>query len=90
MSAGLSLLEEVKRHNAELPVLMQSSSPETSDAAVRAVEMGARYACKDSPSLLNTLREFMRDDLLIGPLKMQDGVTGAHTSMSVLMNYDKA
>ncbi|KAL1495700.1 hypothetical protein AB1Y20_016563 [Prymnesium parvum] len=81
MGAGLALLEEVKKHNAELPVLMQSSSAENSDAAASVKEMGARYVCKESPSLLHTLQLFMRDDLLLGPFKMQDGVTGAQLGM---------
>jgi len=83
--AGLSLLQEVKRHNAELPVLMQSSSQDESDAALKAKELGARYVCKESPSLLHTLQEFMRDDLLIGPLKMQDGLTGAQIGTATIV-----
>merc|ERR1719502_2521833 len=65
MQAGLSLLEEVKRHNAETPVLLQSASLDDSPAALRAKELGARYVCKESPTLLHELQGFMRDDLLI-------------------------
>ena len=56
MEAGLSLLEEVKRHNAETPVLLQSASVEDSPAALKAKELGARYVCKESPALLHELQ----------------------------------
>ena len=31
---------------------------------------------KTSETLLQSLREYLRDDLLFGPLKFQDGLTG--------------
>jgi len=74
--AGLALVELVKDYNPELPVLIQSANEETSTIAVKAQQLGARYACKNSPLLLHELRTFMTEDLMIGPFKFQDGVTG--------------
>ena len=69
MQAGLSLLEEVKRHNAETPVLLQSASLDDSPAALRAKELGARYVCKESPTLLHELQARPRARLTTPPPK---------------------
>ena len=76
--AGLDLVQYAKQHNPETPVFMQSAQPEDSPAAVQAKAFGAKYVNKGSPALLHSLREFMTDDMLIGPFKFQDGVTGKH------------
>jgi hypothetical protein len=46
----------------------------TSSAIARG--LGLKYTCKNSPSLLQTVRDYIHEDLMFGPLKFQDGVTG--------------
>ena len=47
-----------------------------SQYAEAARSLGCKFVCKTSPTLLQSLRDYFRDDLLFGPLKFQDGVTG--------------
>jgi len=74
--AGLELTAHIKDCSPELPILMQSMQPEDSDYAAVARGLGAKYTCKDSHMLLQSLRDFIHEDLMFGPLKFQDGVTG--------------
>ena len=75
-TAGLQLSAHIKECTPEMPVLMQSMQPDESSYASMARDLGLKYVCKSSSSLLQSLREFMIDDLMFGPLKFQDGVTG--------------
>ena len=75
-TAGLEFIAYVKEQHPEMPVLMQSASATDGPQANAARALGAKYVCKTEPTLLQSLREFMRDDLMFGPLNFQDGVTG--------------
>ena len=78
--AGWALIEHVRRANANLPILVQSS--EVVQAA-EAERRGVAFAAKNSPNLLNALRSFMGFNLGFGPFifRRQDGqeVARAHT-----------
>jgi len=74
--AGLQFVSYVKEQQPELPVLMQSASREDSPEANAAVALGAKFVCKSSTTLLQSLRDYMREDLMFGPLKFQDGISG--------------
>jgi hypothetical protein len=76
MSSGMNFVDHVKKYNPELPILLQTSQPENSDIVVATTELGAKYIHKSSPTLLQALRRFFKDDLLFGPMRFQDGVTG--------------
>ena len=75
--AGLELAAHIKDSTPELPILMQSAQPDDSEHAQLARGLGLKYACKGSPSLLQSLRDYIHEDLMFGPLKFQDGVTGS-------------
>ena len=75
-TAGLKFAAHVKELTPELPVLVQTSQPETSHYADAARSLGCKFVCKTSETLLQSLRDYLRDDLLFGPLKFRDGVTG--------------
>ena len=75
-TAGLQFIAYVKEQQPELPVLMQSASAEDTKEAGAARALGAKFVCKSSPTLLHSLRDYMRNDLGFGPLNFQDGTTG--------------
>ena len=74
-TAGLKFAAHVKELTPELPVLVQSSQSVESQYA-EAGAPGCKFVCKTSPTLLQSLRDYFRDDLLFGLLKFQDGATG--------------
>jgi len=61
--AGVELARRVKAAWEDIPVLLQSSRPE-SEAQARA--LGVHFLRKDSPTLLEDLRRFMLDNFLFG------------------------
>ncbi|MFA6032565.1 MAG: PEP/pyruvate-binding domain-containing protein [Myxococcota bacterium] len=70
--AGLELVKQVRQRRIDLPVLLQSSSPENSQLASGA---GAAFIWKDSPTLLEDLRAFMVQNFAFGDFifRMPDG-----------------
>lgn len=54
--AGLDFCKEVKSRHSDIPVLLQSTSP---DYEIEAYELGASFLLKGSPTLMNDLRHFM-------------------------------
>jgi hypothetical protein len=54
--AGFRLLEEIKKLGYDIPVVLQSAEEEN---AARARKQGAEFINKNSPDLLQNLREFM-------------------------------
>ncbi|MCB0833094.1 MAG: histidine kinase [Bacteroidetes bacterium] len=54
--AGVEFAEMVKQNHADIPILLQSYLPENADAAR---QIGASFIVKNSPTLLNELRQFM-------------------------------
>lgn len=91
-NAGLRFAAHVKEIQPELPVLMQSQSREDSKEADAARSLGLKFVCKQSPVLLQSLREFLVDDLMFGPLKFRDGdgapLGGASTVAQLLQRYE--
>ena len=91
-NAGLRFAAHIKEIQPELPVLMQSQSLEDSAEADAARSLGLKFVCKQSPVLLQSLREFLVDDLMFGPLKFQDSdgtpLGGASTVASLLKTYE--
>ena len=58
--AGAEFARKVKSAYRDIPVLLQSSRPD-SEAVAR--EVGAEFLLKGSPTLLEDLRSFMRQEL---------------------------
>lgn len=73
-SAGLELARNLRTHWPDVPVLLQSSSPEH---WVGAYDVGASFLLKGSPTLLADLRRFMVDYLGFGDFVFRepDGTT---------------
>ncbi|MCH6559372.1 histidine kinase, partial [candidate division KSB1 bacterium] len=62
-NAGLIFAKNVKSQHLDIPILLQSRSPENKK---KAHEVGASFVQKDSPTLLNDLRKFMNDNFGFG------------------------
>lgn len=54
--AGISFIENIKKEHPDIPVLLQSNVASNQEHARR---LGASFILKDSPMLLNELRQFM-------------------------------
>jgi CheY-like chemotaxis protein len=61
--AGLTFAREVKRRHQDIPVLLQSTTPEYQREAHT---IGASFVLKDSPTLLLELRRFMTEYFSFG------------------------
>ncbi len=61
--AGIKFAQNVKATYGDIPVLLQSSNKSHAETARR---IGASFIVKDSPRLLNELREFMVENLGFG------------------------
>ncbi len=61
--AGLIFAKNVKSQHLDIPILLQSRSPENKK---KAHKVGASFVQKDSPTLLNDLRKFMNDNFGFG------------------------
>ena len=72
--AGLRLVEQVRRADPDLPVLMQSSARVGSR---RAAALGAAFVEKSSPTLLAKVREFLRLQLGFGDFVFRSSDGGA-------------
>lgn len=70
--AGIKFAREVKRRFSDIPILLQSNSPEKSLAAN---DIGASFVTKDSPVLLEEVRSFMIQYFSFGDFifRMPDG-----------------
>jgi CheY-like chemotaxis protein len=54
--AGIEFAVNVKKAHSDIPILLQSNLPENEEEAKK---IGVSFALKDSPTLLNDLRQFM-------------------------------
>jgi len=61
--AGLEFAREVKKRYTDIPILLQSSEAVNESEAFK---IGASFLLKNSPTLLNDLREFMIDNFSFG------------------------
>lgn len=61
--AGVRFIEQVRVANKTLPVLIQSSEPAN---AARAANLNSRFLDKNSPHMLNELRDFLVQELGFG------------------------
>ena len=70
--AGAEFTRRVKKAWRDIPVLLQSSRPESESLAR---EVGAAFLLKGSPTLLNDLRKFMVDNFAFGDFvfRLPDG-----------------
>jgi CheY-like chemotaxis protein len=70
--AGIRFVENVNSQNLDIPILLQSSSPENEK---KANELGVSFLLKNSPTLLHDLRQFMINNFSFGDFKFktQDG-----------------
>jgi len=70
--AGIKFAKMVKKQHSDIPILLQSTSPENEQ---KAFSVGASFALKGSPTLLNDLRQFMFDHFGFGDFifKTPDG-----------------
>jgi CheY-like chemotaxis protein len=66
---GLRFAEMVKREYTDIPILLQSSSPEMEP---RARELGVSFLLKQSPRLHHDLRQFMLDNFGFGDFVFRD------------------
>ena len=67
--AGLKLTKQIKKEYPDIPILIQSNVPENEQLAYKA---GASFLLKDSPTLLNDLRNFMKDNFSFGDFVFRD------------------
>ncbi|HSL20974.1 MAG TPA: PEP/pyruvate-binding domain-containing protein [Vicinamibacterales bacterium] len=63
VEAGLEFARRVRAKQPDIPVMLQSATPENE---TQARGVGAAFVLKDSPTLLHTLREFMVENLGFG------------------------
>lgn len=70
--AGIKFARNVRDKHADIPILLQSKSPENES---KASELGASFVLKNSPTLLNDVRKFMNDNFGFGDFvfKTPDG-----------------
>ncbi len=61
--AGIKLTRQIKKEYYDIPILIQSNVPENEQLAYKA---GASFLLKDSPTLLNDLRKFMKENFSFG------------------------
>ncbi len=61
--AGLRITKQIKKEYSDIPILIQSNVPENEQLAYDA---GASFLLKDSPTLLNDLRNFMKENFSFG------------------------
>lgn len=61
--AGIKFTRNVKKLDPDMPILLQSKRPRNEQ---KAHEAGASFLLKDSPTLLNDLRQFMIDNFSFG------------------------
>ncbi len=66
---GLRFAEMVKREYTDIPILLQSSSP---DMELRARALGVSFLLKQSPRLHHELRQFMLDNFGFGDFVFRD------------------
>ena len=66
--AGIRFVENVKSQNLDMPILLQSNSPENEK---KAHELGVSFLLKNSPTLLHDLREFMINNFSFGDFKFK-------------------
>ncbi len=82
--AGLEFARNVKARMSDIPILLQSNSPENRSKALQA---GASFVLKDSPTLLDDVRRFMNEYFSFGDFvfKAPDGteVGRAHDLISL-------
>jgi CheY-like chemotaxis protein len=71
-NAGLEFAQLIRERRADVPVLLQSSRPNVSQLAQR---VNARYAMKESATLLHDVRRFMEEHFGFGDFvfRMPDG-----------------
>ncbi|MCX6163689.1 MAG: histidine kinase, partial [Ignavibacteriae bacterium] len=61
--AGIEFATEVRKRYTDIPILLQSSEPENE---YEAKKIGVSFLLKQSPTLLNDLREFMTNNFSFG------------------------
>lgn len=67
--AGVEFARMVRRHDDDMPILLQTREL---DLAAMAEELKARVLLKDSPTLLEDLRRFLREHFGFGPFIFRD------------------
>ena len=75
-AAGIRFAEHVLADRPALPVLVQSGEVAGSDVAKSAERIGAKFLTKGSIDLHQEIRNFVSEDMMFGPMKFQDGITG--------------
>lgn len=77
--AGIEFASEVRKRYTDIPILLQSSDPSNENEAKK---INASFLLKDSPLLLNNLRNFMIDNFSFGDFvfKMPDGTIVGNAS----------
>lgn len=70
--AGIVFAKNVREEYPDVPILLQSNVPQNEEAANK---IGASFLLKDSPTLLQELRDFMRNQFSFGDFvfKTDDG-----------------
>ena len=77
--AGLRFAKTVKKEHPDVPVLLASTNPENK---IEAKQVEASFILKDSPTLLNELRQFMNQHFSFGDFvfRTKDGVEVARVN----------
>ena len=70
--AGIDFIKRIRKQGGDIPVLMQSANAEFHDEAI---ELGAQFVNKNSPTLLQDIRSFLINNLGFGPFvfRLPDG-----------------
>lgn len=62
-SAGIKFAKKIKKEFNDIPVVIQSNTPENEELAY---SLGASFLLKESPTLLHDLNKFMRENFSFG------------------------
>lgn len=79
LDAGLEFARQIRARQPDVPVMLQSAA---ADAEPLAVEVGAAFLRKGSPTLLHQLQQFMTDNFGFGEFvfRLPDGTTVARAA----------
>lgn len=85
--AGVEFAAMIKRDNATLPVLLQSSDEKM---ALRAAEVGADFICKGSKTLLDELQNFINEKMAFGDFLFKDATGNVVSAVHDLSDMQQA
>lgn len=82
--AGIKLIEHLKMHKVDCPILLQSAETENETIAQ---ELGVHFLHKNSKILLHDLRKFILDNLGFGDFVFRDQLGNEITRVSSIQDF---